>query len=106
MSGGHFDYNQYKIGYIADAIEEELARQGTEKPKEELWCSKDYYNQYPEERFYITHAEDVQQIMRDAIPLLRKAEIYAQRIDWYLSGDDGDDSLISRLKEDLEKLNG
>ena len=22
MSGGHFDYNQYKIGYIADEVEQ------------------------------------------------------------------------------------
>jgi hypothetical protein len=32
------------------------------------------------------------------------AEIYAQRIDWLLSGDDGEDSFRERLKEDLEKL--
>jgi len=33
-----------------------------------------------------------------------QAEIYAQRIDWYLSGDDGEDSLVSRLKSDLDAL--
>jgi hypothetical protein len=27
-----------------------------------------------------------------------------QRIDWLLSGDDGEESFIERLKEDLEKL--
>jgi hypothetical protein len=32
------------------------------------------------------------------------AEIYAQRIDWLLSGDDGEDSFRKRLKEDLERL--
>jgi hypothetical protein len=32
------------------------------------------------------------------------AQIYAQRIDWLISGDDGEDSFRERLKEDLEKL--
>ena len=39
-----------------------------------------------------------------AIDLLKKAEVYAQRIDWYISGDDGEESFLRRLKEDLEKL--
>ena len=42
--------------------------------------------------------------MQEGIEILKKAEIYAQRIDWYLSGDDGEDSLVSRLKSDLEAL--
>ena len=50
------------------------------------------------------HREDVQQIFKEGIEILKKAEIYAQRIDWYLSGDDGEDSLISRLKSDLDAL--
>ena len=36
--------------------------------------------------------------------LLKKATIYAQRIDWLVSGDDGEESFLSRLKEDLEQL--
>lgn len=30
--------------------------------------------------------------------------IYTQRIDWLLSGDDGEESFHSRLKEELDKL--
>lgn len=104
MSGGAFDYKQFHIGDIADSIQSELDQQGKEKSKEELWMSKSYYNEYPEERFNITYPEDVQEIFKKGIKLLRKAHVYAQRIDWYLSGDDGEDSLIKRLKEELKKL--
>ncbi len=36
--------------------------------------------------------------------MLRKAEIYAQRIDWYLAGDDGEESFMERLKDELDAL--
>ena len=36
--------------------------------------------------------------------LLRKAAIYAQRIDWLLSDDDGEDSFHECLKEELDAL--
>lgn len=32
------------------------------------------------------------------------AQVYAQRIDWLLSGDDGEDNFHLRLKEDLANL--
>ena len=34
MSGGHFDYNQYKIREIADSIEQVIRINNKEKPKE------------------------------------------------------------------------
>ena len=43
MSGGYFDYNQYRINDIADRIERELNRQGKEKPKDELYGDKEYF---------------------------------------------------------------
>jgi len=38
------------------------------------------------------------------LAILRQAHVYAQRIDWLVSGDDGEDSFHRRLKHDLEKL--
>lgn len=35
---------------------------------------------------------------------LKLANIYLHRIDWLLSGDDGEDSFHSRLKEELLNL--
>lgn len=105
MSGGAFDYKQYQIREIWEDIQQELDRQGKEKLKEDIWwLDKEYLEKYPEERFYNTYPEEVQKIFRDGVEALKIAEIYAQRIDWYLSGDDGEDNLIKRLKEDLEKI--
>ena len=43
--------------------------------------------------------------MKKAIIILRKAYIYARRIDWLVSGDDGDNDFKERLKEELKELN-
>ena len=105
MSGGHFDYNQYRINDIADSIERELSRQGKEKPKSELYGDKEYFEKYPDEKYYYTYPEIVQEKMREAVKQLKIAAIYAQRVDWYLSGDDGDESFIERLEEELKTYN-
>ena len=102
MSGGAFEYNQYRIRLIWEEIQEELDKQGQDKQVQ--FFEKEYYEKYPEARFEEVYREDVQQIFKDGIEALKKAEIYAQRIDWFLSGDDGEDSLVSRLKSDLDKL--
>lgn len=104
MSGGRFDYTQYHINTIADSIESELDRQGKEKPKDELYFDKEYLEKYPEEKYYYTHPEEVQQEMRNAVKILRQAAVYAQRVDWYLSGDDGDESFLERLRAELNAL--
>ena len=106
MSGGHFEYNQRRIRDIHEQIQEELDQQGREEPIEDAkWYSEEYFNRHQEERFKIVYREDIQKIFKEGIEALKIAEIYAQRIDWFLSGDDGEESLISRLKEDLDKLN-
>lgn len=79
MSGGHFDYGQYKISEIADGVER-LILSNTE---------------YSEE----TIAE-----FRNGLDALNKAVIYAQRIDWLVSGDDGEESFHRRLAEELGML--
>jgi len=102
MSGGHFQYNQRRIRDIHEKIQEGLDQQGKEDAK---WYSEEYFEKYPEERFEIVYSESVQKIFKEGIEALKIAEIYAQRIDWFISGDDGEESLISRLKEDLDNLN-
>lgn len=41
---------------------------------------------------------------KKGVELLKKAQVYAQRIDYLLSGDDGEDNFHQRLKEDLANL--
>ena len=84
MSGGHFDYNQFQIETIADSVEEIISRRGSES----------YYNWTSE-----TMVE-----LYTGLELLRKASIYAQRINWLVSGDDDQETFHRRLKSDLEEL--
>ena len=88
MSGGHFDYKQYTIDYIADEVESIIAR--NEPDFENSWAYK-----FSDE----TIAE-----LRQGVYILRQAAIYAQRIDWLVSGDDGEDSFLKRLKDELRSL--
>jgi hypothetical protein len=108
MSGGAFDYNQYKIGYIADQIEHEIEKSGRPKTREELkeesWRGSDWYEKYPEDLNYYKYPDEVIEEFKNAVKHLRVAEIYAQRVDWLLSGDDGEESFLRRLEEDLTKL--
>ena len=104
MSGGRFDYKQYNIRNIADEISEVLERQGKERDKRDMYGPADYYDNNPEEKLYETYSPEVQSRMRDAVSVIRKAYVYAQRIDWFLSGDDGEDSFLSQLDEELREL--
>lgn len=109
MSGGRFGYNQYKIGDIADDIQNVIDKQGTAKTQEELddegYRPKWWYDEYPEEKYHPKLPEEIIEEFKRAVHILRTAQIYAQRIDWFLSGDDGEESFIRRLKEDLQSLN-
>lgn len=104
MSGGAFEYKQYHIREIHETIQSQLERMGKPKSKENLWNDNEYYEKYPEELNWANESDEVISAYKTAIDLLKKAEVYAQRIDWYISGDDGEESFLRRLKEDLEKL--
>jgi hypothetical protein len=108
MSGGTFDYQQYRIREIANRVEYEIAVSGTPKTerelKEESWRGDDWYEKYPEDKFHYALRDEIMAEFKKGYEILRKAEIYAQRMDWYLAGDDGEDSFLERLREDLEIL--
>jgi len=108
MSGGAFDYNQYIIRDIADKIERIIEKNGREKTKEEIknesWRSDDWYEKYPEDRYHYQYPDEVIEKLKEGLKFLRMAEVYANRIDWLISGDDGEENFLSRLKKDLEKL--
>lgn len=80
MSGGHFNYRQYNIQNIADDVEQ-------------LIESND--GNYSEE----TIVE-----FKRGLELLRKAQVYVQRIDWLVSGDDGEETFHKRLKDEIGKI--
>jgi len=106
MSGGFFDYYQYKIGTIADSIERVIENNGRKKTEEELeddsWFPDEWYKNHPEDLYYHKYPDEIIEKLKEGVDILRKAEIYAQRIDWLLSGDDGEQSFLKRLQEDLD----
>jgi hypothetical protein len=104
MSGGTFEYAQYKIGEIADEIEQKIERQGKKIPEKYLGCDPDYYLKYPEELVYETYPKEVSDKLKEAVRALRVAHVYAQRADWFFAGDDGEESFLKRLKEELEEI--
>jgi hypothetical protein len=94
MSGGHFNYDQYKIRVIADSIDQIIRKNNVKREKQNSW-DPDYHYQYSDE--VIAH-------FKEAWYQIRKAEIFAQRVDWLVSGDDGEKSFLKRLYEDIERL--
>lgn len=85
MSGGHFEYKQRHITDIVESIQQQIHDEKSgNKSYSRLGLSK-------------TTIEEFER----GITLLKKAAIYAQRIDWLISGDDSEDTFHERLKEEL-----
>ena len=80
MSGGCFDGVEYKMMNAAEELEEIL---------------KNSDNQlYP---------TDQRKAMERGLNILKLATIYLRRIDWYVSGDDGDETFLERLSDDIRE---
>ena len=92
MSGGKFDYQQYRLHDIAEQIKEEIERNTVEP---------DYW--YGEWNGQV-YSDDTIEDFKRAVAYLRIAECYAERVDWLCSGDDGEKEFHERLKEELGKL--
>jgi hypothetical protein len=108
MSGGYFDYKQWEITNIADSIESVVEKNGRENTREELkdehWHGDDWYEKYPEDLCHYKYPDEVIEKFKEGMKVLKAAAVYAQRIDWLLSGDDGEESFLKRLKEELGEL--
>ena len=85
MSGGYFDYYQYYIDQIAQEVESLIEN------KEEA---------------YEEYSEEVIREFRKGLKVIKKAFIYAQRIDWLVCADDSEESFLKYLKRDLSELEG
>ena len=92
MSGGFFNHSQYTLDQSAADIEDEIYYNDSEEVNE--------YNDKRGNGF----SEDTIQEFKLAVWYLKQAMVYTQRIDWLLSGDDGEETFHQRLKRDLEKL--
>ena len=90
MSGGHFDYAQDRIMDIIESVEKEISNNGKT------------FNEHGYD-YMVNYSDSVIEEFKNGLEILRKAQIYAQRIDWLVSGDDNEESFLERLKKDLDK---
>lgn len=175
MSGGAFDYNQYRIDDIIERIEREIHDATKPRPATynvqyvSVWeivdehCSRGLidhpfrelktldevrkamktlpwkveiiedkgdkiifteggktlyvydgeYDEYPAEYdkdgfkvypYYPDYTEETINEFKKGVEILKMARIYAQRIDWLICGDDGEESFHERLAEDLADI--
>lgn len=81
MSGGHFEYKQWHILDIVESIERVI-----DNGKGYAFSSAEL------DKF------------KEAVYTLKRGYVMAQRIDWLLSMDDGEESFHRRWKEDLDEL--
>lgn len=88
MSGGHFQYEQYRMHDIASEIERLIEINDSTEQDD---CGYEKGGHYPPEiiaRFKL------------AAERLKQAERMAQRIDYLVSGDDGEESFLRRWAEE------
>lgn len=91
MSGGHFDYNQSYISYIAEAVTQ-IKRDIIDNVAESNSLSM------------LDDKEKFLEVLTNAEKSLNLAYIYAQRLDYYLSGDDSEQTMYHRIEQDIESL--
>ena len=53
---------------------------------------------------YVNDSELFKNKIKENIRYLKRAYIFTQRIDWFISGDDCEENFYERLKEEIEKL--
>jgi hypothetical protein len=108
MSGGRYEYRQYGFTDVIDDLKSLIEKNGKPKTKEEMkaeyWSDDEWYEKYPDDKFHYKYPDEVINEFKNAVDLISRAQVYMHRVDWLLSGDDGDESFIRRLNEDLKKL--
>ena len=113
MSGGHFDYYQWQINDIANSIEDYIYGHSLDEEDVEYYI-KDHWLENEEKEYVLKnkhtlpnsygYSKETIKEFKKGLAILKKAYVYAQRIDWLLSGDDGEESFHKRLKEELDNL--
>lgn len=92
MSGGTYDYIQFRLNEVADDIKEKI-KKNEEMRKNPSECDED-------ERY----DEATVEMFKEAVTVIKIASIYIHRIDWLLSGDDGESDFRERLTEEIAQF--
>ena len=101
MSGGAFDYIQYRLSDVAESIRSEIDNNEKQPyPYTVSQWEKDANDDFFKQGGKRYNDETIKEFEK-GLEYIRLASIYIQRIDWLFSGDDGEETFHKRLKEDL-----
>jgi len=89
MSGGYFDYYQHYITSIAEDVYNLIESNDDTT-----------LNQYGDTNG-LHYPGHIIEHFKEGLKVLEQAAIYATRIDYLVSGDDGEESFIKRLEKEL-----
>lgn len=59
---------------------------------------------YFDKKQFLQSNDQVKSEFVNALEIIRKARVYINRIDYFLANDDGEESFLERLTEELQKL--
>jgi hypothetical protein len=85
MSGGHFDYQQYRLNDLADQVQAHILR-----------CTSDETDEYG---YKPTMSPEGLVCLCTCRDTLRKAGNMLHSVDWCISGDTDEDTMIREFKE-------
>ena len=109
MSGGSMDYVFSKIQEAARHIQYELANAELCRSRRRFSDVSKYYQEKHPDVGYLKSPEAltdaVVKRLIDALVCVRQAAIYAERVEWLTSGDDGYEAFCLRLDEELADCN-
>lgn len=116
MSGGAFDYAQYRIADIYTKIEDEIYGHFLDDEFNVNRYIEDHWLEDSEKEYVRKHhhtipnrseySKETIKEFKKGIAILKKAEVYAQRIDWLLSGYNGEIEVrINPAKKDETRSN-
>ena len=88
MSGEIFDYKEFWIEQLADELEAAIFNEEAKIKEKSPWC----------------YSKDTIKFMKKIHKRLREDYVYVKRLAYLLSGDDGEEDLMPRIREDLEEL--
>ena len=96
-------------GYIIceDKVKEGLRYVLLEDPKQDYGNIEIYeyiYEEYEDGNYYTEYSDETINEFKKGLDLIKKANVYINRIDYLISGDDGEESFHNRLSEDMNKI--
>jgi hypothetical protein len=89
MSGGHFNYVQFNFRDAAEEIDSLIKNNDSTETDKHGWPIS---YEIP---------DDIIERMKEASHTIKQASEMLQRVDWYISGDDGEESFHRRWKEEV-----